>query len=379
MAIEIIPVKTSKQKKLFLDFEWKVNKNTPNWISPLYIERKKVLNTKKNPFYQHSEIELFLAFKNGRLSGRIAAITNENYNKFHNDRAGFWGFFDAFNDQEVANALFNAAANWLKARGRDQMFGPLNPSSNDECGMLIEGFDAPPFISMTHNADYYPKLAEGFGLLKAKDLYAWFIATKDANDNISEKMIRVSEKIMKRGNITLRNVVLKNLKTEIKLIKEIYNDAWSNNWGFVPFTEAEIDNVAADLKQILDEKMLLIAEKNGKPIGFSVTIPNVNEVLAKIPTGRLLPTGIFKLISGVKKIKSLRVIILGVKKEHNLIGLGSIFYVESIRRAYKSGYKSAEMSWILEDNLSMNQAIESIGSKRYKTYRIYSYPLNDNF
>ncbi len=378
MAIEIIPVKTSKQKKLFLDFEWKVNKNTPNWISPLYIERKKILNTKKNPFYQHSEIELFLAFKNGRLSGRIAAVTNENYNKFHNDRAGFWGFFDAFNDQETANALFTAAADWLKARDRDQMFGPLNPSSNDECGMLIDGFDTPPFISMIHNADYYPKLAEGFGLVKAKDLYAWFIATKDANDNISEKMIRVSEKIMKRGNITLRNLVLKNLKTEIKLIKEIYNDAWSNNWGFVPFTEAEIDNVAADLKQIADENMLLIAEKNGEPIGFSVTIPNVNEVLAKIPTGRLLPIGIFKLISGVKKIKSLRVIILGVKKEHNLIGLGSIFYVESIRRAYKSGYKSAEMSWILEDNLSMNRAIESIGSKRYKTYRIYSYPLNDN-
>lgn len=378
MAIEIIPVKTSKQKKLFLNFEWEVNKNTPNWISPLYIERKKVLNTKKNPFYQHSEIELFLAFKNGRLSGRIAAITNENYNKFHNDRAGFWGFFDAFNDQETANALFTAAADWLKTRGKDQMFGPLNPSSNDECGMLIDGFDTPPFISMTHNADYYPKLAEGFGLVKAKDLYAWFIATKDANDNISEKMIRVSEKIMKRGNITLRNLVLKNLKTEIKLIKEIYNDAWSNNWGFVPFTEAEIDNVAADLKQIADENMLLIAEKNGEPIGFSVTIPNVNEVLAKIPTGRLLPTGIFKLISGVKKIKSLRVIILGIKKEHNLIGLGSIFYVESIRRAYKSGYKSAEMSWILEDNLSMNRAIESIGSKRYKTYRIYSYPLNDN-
>ncbi|MCD4693497.1 MAG: hypothetical protein K8R79_11325 [Calditrichales bacterium] len=378
MAIEIIPVKTSKQKKLFLDFEWKVNKNTPNWISPLYIERKKILNTKKNPFYQHSEIELFLAFKNGRLSGRIAAVTNENYNKFHNDRAGFWGFFDAFNDQETANALFTAAADWLKARDRDQMFGPLNPSSNDECGMLIDGFDTPPFISMIHNADYYPKLAEGFGLVKAKDLYAWFIATKDANDNISEKMIRVSEKIMKRGNITLRNLVLKNLKTEIKLIKEIYNDAWSNNWGFVPFTEAEIDNVAADLKQIADENMLLIAEKNGEPIGFSVTIPNVNEVLAKIPKGRLFPTGIFKLISGVKKIKSLRVIILGIKKEHNLIGLGSIFYVESIRRAYKSGYKSAEMSWILEDNLSMNRAIESIGSKRYKTYRIYSYPLNDN-
>jgi hypothetical protein len=378
MAIEIIPVKTSKQKKLFLNFEWEVNKNTPNWISPLYIERKKVLNTKKNPFYQHSEIELFLAFKNGRMSGRIAAVTNENYNKFHNDLAGFWGFFDAFNDQEVANALFTAAADWLKTRDKNQMLGPINPSTNDECGMLIHGFDTPPFISMTHNAGYYPKLAEGFGLVKAKDLYAWFITTKDANDNISEKMIRVSEKIMKRGNITLRNLVLKNLKTEIKLIKEIYNDAWSNNWGFVPFTEAEIDNIAADLKQIADENMLLIAEKNGEPIGFSVTIPNVNEVLAKIPTGRLLPTGIFKLINGVKKIKSLRVIILGVKKEHNLIGLGSIFYVESIKRAYKLGYKSAEMSWILEDNLSMNRAIESIGSKRYKTYRIYSYPLNDN-
>ncbi|MGD9488480.1 MAG: N-acetyltransferase [Calditrichaceae bacterium] len=375
MEVRVEPVRSAKEKKSFINFEWEINRHTPNWVSPLKLARKDLLNPKKNPFFSHSEMEMFLAHKNGKIVGRIAAITNRNYNDFHNDKTGFWGFFDCIDDQDAANALFRAAADWLKEKKRDVMIGPMNPSTNDEAGLLITGFDTPPYLMMTHNPDYYPGIVEGFGNVKAKDLYAWMITTEEAEKNITEKMIRVSEKIIKKYDLKIRNLKVKDLKNEIKLVKEIYNNAWSENWGFVPFTDEEINHVAADLKDIADENLLLLAEKNGEPIGFSVTLPNVNEIFAKIPNGRLLPTGIFKLLTGLKKIKTVRVVILGVKKEYQFLGLGAIFYIESIRRARKLGYQAGEMSWILEDNHAMNRAIEAVGSRIYKKYRIYSYPL----
>ncbi len=375
MATQIIEVQSKRDKKRFIDYEWEANKNLPNWVSPLRLERQELLDPKKNPFWQHAEIALFLAEKNGAIVGRIAAITNQNYNEFHKNNVGFWGFFECINDQETANQLFDAAANWLRERGKDNMLGPMNPSTNDEAGMLIDGFDTPPYMMMIHNHPYYPELAEGYGNTKAKDLYAWFVESAKAQENISEKMRRVSEKILKKYNITIRQLVKKDLKNEIKLIKDIYNNAWSANWGFVPFTDAEIDKLAADLKPIADERMLFIAEKDGNPIAFSLTLPNINEILAKIPNGRLLPTGVFKLLFGLKKIKTLRVLVLGVKREFQFLGLGSIFYLKSIQHALECGYVAAEMSWILEDNYPMNKAIESVGSRRYKTYRIYEYPL----
>jgi len=375
MALEIRPVRTKKDKKLFIDLEWQLNKNLPNWVSPLRMERAKVLNTKKNPFFQHAEIEMFIAFKEGRPSGRIAAILNESYNSFQNDNSGFWGFFECINDQETADGLFKAAADWLKNKGFENMYGPMNPSTNDEVGLLVDGFDTPPFMMMTHTQPFYPELAEKFGNTKAKDLYAWIADVADAKKNITEKMLRVSGKILKKYNITLRNLVVKDIDQEIKIIKDIYNNAWSRNWGFVPFSDAEIDHLAQDLKQIADQDMLFFAYKDNKPIAFSITLPNINEVLANIPSGRLLPGGIFKLLFGLKKIKSVRVLVLGVKKEYQHIGLGSIFYIRSIEKALEKGYTKGEMSWILEDNHTMNRAIQAIGSKKYKTYRVYQYNL----
>ncbi len=375
MSVKIIPVNTKKEKKAFIDFEWEINENTPNWVSPLRMERSKILNTKKNPFYQHSEIQLFLAIKDSKISGKIAAITNENYTKFQNDDAGFWGFFDCINDQETANALFDTAASWLQERKRDKMIGPMNPSLNDEAGLLIEGFDTPPYIMMTHNPVYYPKLVEGYGNKKIKDVFAMHVLVEDAKEHISEKMKRVAEKTMKRYNITLRTINLKEFKKDVNLIMEIYNDAWGDNWGFVPFTDAEIDMLAADLKQIADDRMVLFALKDGEPIGFIVTIPNINEVLIKIPNGELLPTGIFKLMTGIKKIKTLRVIILGIKKGHQRSGLGANLYLKSILLADELGYQASEMSWILEDNYTMLRPLKDFGAKPYKTYRLYTYPL----
>lgn len=375
MAVEIRTVQSPKEKRAFIDFEWEVNQRTPNWVSPLRLERHKILNTKKNPFFQHAEIELFLAHRENRIVGRIAAITNENHNIFQQDTAGFWGFFECINDQEAANGLFDVVAKWLRAKGKDFMLGPMNPSTNDEAGLLIDGFDTPPFVMMTHNPDYYPALCDGFGHQKAKDLFAWISTTENAQKNITEKMSRVAEKIQQKYHIKLRNLRLKNLDAEVKLIKEIYNDAWSHNWGFVPFTDAEINKLAADLKTIADENLLFIAEKDGQPIAFSLTLPNINEVLAKIPNGRLFPFGIFKLLFGIKKIKTVRVIVLGVKREFQFTGLGSVFYIETIKKAMQQGYTGGEMSWILEDNHPMNRAIAAIGSQCYKTYRIYRYDL----
>ncbi len=375
MAVRIVPVETKRQKKQFIDLEWDLNKNTPNWVGPLRMERKEILDTQKNPFFQHADIHLFLAYKEENLCGRIAAITNDNYNQFHGNNEGFWGFFESINDQDVANALFDAAANWLKEKGKDRMLGPENPSTNDEVGTLIDGFDTPPFIMMTHNPDYYPRLIETYGHTKAKDLYAWFATTEGAEKSISEKMLRVSGKILKKYDIKLRHINLKNLKDEIAVMKDIYNNAWSKNWGFVPLTDPEFDKLAKDLKPVADENLLFVAEKSGQPIAFSLTIPNVNEIFQKNPSGRLFPLGIFKLLLGLKKIKTVRVLVLGVKREYQFLGLGSIFYIETIRTAKKRGYYGGEMSWILEDNHPMNQAIESIGSKCYKTYRIYQYPL----
>ncbi len=375
MSISVRPVQSKKEKKLFIDLEWQLNKNTANWVSPLRMERAKVLDTKKNPFYRHSQIELFIAYKKDRAVGRIAAIINENHNAFHNDKVGFWGFFECINDQDTANALFGAAADWLRERDRNAMWGPMNPSTNDECGMLFEGFDTPPMLMMPHNPPYYPLLTEGFGNTKIKDLYAWYQTTEEALSHSTEKLRRVSEKILKRYNIKIRKINIKDMKNEVKLMKEVYNNAWSKNWGFVPFTDAEFDHAAGDLKDIADPDFLLMAEKDDRPIGFSVILPNINEVLAKIPDGRLLPTGIFKLLSGIKKIKTVRVLILGVIKEYQFSGLGSAFYIRAMETAREKGIIGGEMSWILEDNLTMNRAIESFGSRIYKKYRIYTYPL----
>ena len=375
MSIEIVTVRSAKEKKLFIDYEWQANVNTKNWVSPLRMERKALLNTAKNPFFAHAKIELFLAYKNNNIAGRIAAITNENHNKFHNDNVGFWGFFECEEDQDVANALFDSAANWLRKEEKDEMLGPVNPSTNDECGTLIEGFDTKPFIMMRHNPVYHPELIEKYGNTKAKDLLAWYTTPENSNNHISEKMERVSSKIIKKYNLSIRTLKVKNLKSEIKLIKEVYNNAWTRNWGFVPFTDAEIDHVAKDLKDIADEDLLFLAEKDGKPIGFCLTLPNVNEILARIPNGKLFPTGIFKLLFGIKKIKSVRTIIMGVNKEYQFLGLGSIFYIRSIKKSLEKGYTAAEMSWILEDNSAMNKAIELFGSRVYKKYRIYKYSL----
>jgi len=367
--IEIKTVASKKELMLFIKLPWRIYKNDPHWVPPLIMDRKKLLDKKHNPFFSHAEMDMFLAYKDDMLVGRIAAITNENHNKFQEDNMGFFGFFESEDDPEVSKALLDTAKNWLIEKGKDGMFGPMSPSTNDEVGLLIDGFDKPPYPMMCHNPKYYQDLYENYGLEKSKDLLAYYFDIRGIE--LPDKLVRIAEISKQRSGISIRKLKIKNLKSELELVLEVYNNAWSKNWGFVPMTREEILHVADDLKQIADEDYLFIAEKDGRPIAFSVTLPNINEVLIKIPNGKLFPTGIFKLLTGMKKTKNVRVVMLGVIKEYQNAGLGAVFYLESFKTGKRKGINGGELSWILEDNTPMIKAAELMGAKVHKTYRVY--------
>lgn len=371
--IQIKPVKNRHDLMTFIKFQWKVNQGDPNWVPPLLIDRLKVLDREKNPFYKHAEAEFYMAYQNGEPVGRIAAITNQMHNDFHKDNAGFFGFLEGVNDPDVFKALLDTARDWLKERGKDQMLGPMNPSTNDEIGFLIDGFDTPPFIMMTHNPPYYKEIMEKLGYEKAKDVLAYYIH-KD-HIHIGKKLLGVTQAIREKTKVKIRAVNMKNFDEELAKVREVYNNAWARNWGFVPLTEEEIDFIADDFKKIIDPELVLLAEIAGRPIGFSLALPNLNEILKDIPNGRLFPTGWIKFLLNRKKIHSLRVITLGVIQEYQKSGIGGLFYLETFQRGVKNGYDSAEMSWILEDNELMNRAARLLGGDPYKTYRIYGTSL----
>ncbi|MBI4810314.1 MAG: hypothetical protein HY800_02485, partial [Ignavibacteriales bacterium] len=269
-----------------------------NWVPPLLMDRRKLIDKKKNPFYQHSESEFFLAHRDGRIVGRIAAIINHNHNKEHNDNIGFFGFFESINDQRVADALFTTAKQWLKTNYVDAMRGPANPSVNDEYGLLIDGFDRPPILLMPYNPPYYSTLIEGAGLAKAKDLYAYHVCREKA---ISEKLSRVTEKVRQREGLTFRSIDMKRFDEEVSIIKDLYNRAWQYNWGAVKMTDEEFDFLAKDLKQVIIPELVIIAEYKDEPVGFSLSLPDLNTALKYNKKGYLIP-GIARLMWHKKKI-----------------------------------------------------------------------------
>jgi len=375
MNFEIKPIGTKKEKMRFIKSQWNFYKNDPNWVPPIIADRVKLLDTVKNPFYQHSIIQLFVAESNGEIIGRIAAIINDNHNKTHNDKVGFFGFFECINNQDVANALFDTAGDWLKARGMSSMRGPENPSQNDEIGLLIDGFDMPPVILMTYNPKYYIDLIENAGFKKAKDLYAYNLKMEDYR---SEKLVRMQNIIRQRYKVTLRDVNFKNkeqFKKDVNTLKEIYNDAWEPNWGFVKMTDAEFDFLAADLKPVAEPSLVFIAEINGKPAGFALGLPDINQALIHNKNGSLLGA-VWHLLTKKKKITWVRIIVLGVLKEYQKTGIDSVMYYEFTDRGKKLGITNGEASWILEDNDMMNKAAtKTMKGELYKTYRLYEKEL----
>lgn len=351
----------------FIKLPWKIYKGDQYWVPPLIMDRKKLLNKQKNPFFQHAEAEYFLAYSNGELVGRIAAIKNDLHNEVHKDKVGFFGFFESINDQNVANTLFEAAKNWLKEKGLTEMRGPANPSSNDEYGMLLEGFNDSPKILMTYNPKYYLDLCENFGLSKIKDLYAY----KLESDKVLsvDKIRRVAEIAQQRSKMVLKPLDKKNFRAELDKVKYVYNKTWAPNWGFVPMTDAEIEAMAADLKPLVEPIGVYFGEIDGKLVGFSLAIRDFNFLL-KTCNGKLIPF-LWKLFTQKNSIPWARVITLGIIPEYQKRGLDAVFYYEIVRKAREIGITLGEASWVLEDNEMMTRGAELMQGEIYKKYRIY--------
>jgi GNAT superfamily N-acetyltransferase len=365
---KIIPVSSKRELTQFIDFPHELYKNDPNYVPELFIAQRDILT--KHPFHKHSSLQTYLAFEDGKIIGRIAAILNNNHNAFNQTNDGFFGFFDCIDDQETADLLFKAATDWLKDKKVSKMVGPVNPSTNETCGLLIKGFDTPPVVMMTYNAPYYERLIEKAGFKKQIDLLAWRWNGHSYNDKSVHLVDKLSERL-KRNDIIIRKVRINKFKEEAAALREVYNSAWDKNMGFFPMTNEEFDYTAKDLKMIIDPDFCLIAEQHGKIVGFGVAIPDINQILQKIKRGRLLPTGIFKLLFGKSKIKGIRIMLLGVVDGYRKMGIEAVLYGTIIKEYARKGLEYAEASWTLEHNDMVNRAIEAIGGDPYKTYRIY--------
>ncbi len=331
--------------------------------------QKELLNTQKHPFYAHADMQCFLARRDGQVCGRVAAIVDRKHNEFHKEDAGFFGFFESVDDVEVARGVMQAARKWLLDRGAKVIRGPVNPSTNYECGMLVEGFDSSPNVMMPYNSPSYPRMLEAVGLRKAKDLLAYWSTPTEVN---GAKVERVAKRAGELQAVAIRSIRMKQFDEEVQTIWKLYNATWARNWGFVPMTREEFLHEAAEMKQILKPELVLIGEVKGKVVGFALALPNINLAL-KHAGGNLFPLGLFKILYHQRLIKELRVVALGVVEEYRTVGVAAGFYAELIRNARQLGYGLSEMSWILEDNVLMNRSLKAMGAIKYKTYRIYEW------
>ncbi|TLU99368.1 hypothetical protein [Dyadobacter luticola] len=370
----IVHVNSPKELKSFIDFPHDLYQHDPNYVPELFIAQKDMLTPGKHPFHEHSQIQLFLAYEGDKITGRVAAIYNTNHIAFTGQQDGFFGFFDTIDDQETVDLLLKESEKWLKQKGAKTIVGPVNLSTNETCGTLIEGFDRPPMAMMAYNAPYYPALLENAGLEKKTDLLAYEINMDTASDR-SIRMIDALEGRLKKNGIVIRQVNLKDFKNEVVKIREVYNSAWDKNLGFVPMTEKEFDYLAKDLKMVLDPRFCLVAEKDNKLVGFILGIPDINQILIKIKRGRLLPTGIFKLLFGKSNITRIRVLTLGVVEGYRKMGIEACLYGRILKNTGGTKVTGGECSWMLEGNYLMNHAIEQINGRLYKRYRLYEKPI----
>jgi len=331
-----------------------------------------LLSRTKNPFFEHAEAEYFIAERDGDVVGRIAAISNRLHNETHEDRVGFFGFFESIDDQDVANALLEAAAGWCRALGHDVLRGPTSFSVNDECGLLVDGFDTPPALMMPHNPPYYIGLLERGGLVKAKDLWVYQGGSEQGYVPVPERLARATEMIRQRQGITLRSLNMKNFEGEVERIKELYNSAWEKNWGFVPMTEHEIDHLAEQFKPVVIPEMVPMAEKDGKLIGFGIALPDLNVIFRTNRSGRLFPM-ILRLLWALKmkRIRRARILLLGVVPAYQGKGVDAMLYHWIWTKSAERGIYWGEAGWILEDNPAMNAGLEKMTFRVYKTYRLY--------
>jgi GNAT superfamily N-acetyltransferase len=371
MDVHLRTVRTSRDLARFIDVPWRIDRalgRDPNWVPPLRLGVKAALD-ERHPFWRQNRRRLWIAYQNGKPVGRIAAILNRDHLQHWGDEAGFWGFFETIGRQEVAGALLSAAENWLGEQGCRVAVGPVSPSPHYEMGILTAGFDAPPFLMLTHNRPYYPALIEAAGYEKAVDLYAYLLPMKNAT--LEGKIERVGETLERRWGVTVRAGEMRHFAREAAIIHRLYNTSMLGQWGFTPIGESEFAAFAADLKRIIDPDLVLFGERRGEPVGFLLALPNLNEVFIRIRDGRLLPFGLLKLLWHRRSVGSVRVILAGMRPEWQRRGVGSLLYSEIARRIKAKGYAAAELSWVLEENVLMNRAAHLVGGHVHKTYRVY--------
>jgi ribosomal protein S18 acetylase RimI-like enzyme len=375
--IQVLPLsRSSRDIDRFLRVSYAIYAADPNWVAPLLMDLKKVF-TDENPLFQHARMQLWVARRNGEDIGRIAGIIDDAHNRSHPDKpAGFFGFFECAEDQEVCHRLVVAAANWAQQAGLRQLLGPMNPTSNDECGLLIDGFGTPPVFMMTYNPPYYPALVEAEGFRKAKDLLAFMI---DLAGIPMDRLNRIGAGVLRRNpKLRLEPIRRKTLDRDLAKLKEVYNAAWQDNWGFVPMTDQEMDFMAARLKPLLMEGLVWLAEIDGEPVAFLLALPDYNVAIQPLQ-GRLLTPKVLGFVPyalGWKRPPRTRVLTLGVKKDFRGRGLETALLIEGLKVGFAAGFKESEASWILEDNQMMRRVLEAIGGRVYKTYRIYEKELS---
>ena len=367
---QVRKVVSKKELADFIDFPHTLYEGDVNYVPELYIGQRDLFTPGKHPFHEHSNLQLFLAYDGKEIKGRIGAIQHNNHNASNNNTDGFFGFFDVVNDEGVARLLINEASKWLAEKGLTNMIGPFNHSTNEACGVLVDGFDSPPVAMMPFNKHYYAGLLEACGFKKNVDLLAYQLPTLTTD----KRTVQLKDVLIKRlqlKGITIRKINLKNFDEEVDKVLSVYNKSWEENTGFVPMTDKEFRYLAKDLKMILDKDFASLAEHNGKVVGFALAIPDVNQILKTIKRGRLFPTGIFKLLFGLKKIDFVRVLALGVEPEYRRLGIEACFYADIIEQCIAKNIKGGEASLILEDNEMMNNGLIKLNGTAYKRYRVY--------
>jgi GNAT superfamily N-acetyltransferase len=377
MGVEIRPVASRRELDTFIKLPWRLYRNEPNWVPPLLLDLKRRLDPRKNPFFKHAEAQYFLAYRDGRAIGRLSAHVDENLNEFQDNAWGLFGWFECEEDPEAARGLLDTAERWLRERGRDRMVGPMDFTTNDECGLLIEGHEHPPIILCPWHHAYYQRIFEqDLGLEKAMDLYMWSLWVNE-RDRVHAAIWEQASKLESDHGIVCRNFRKKDLQVEVGRFLEVYNSAWERNWGFVPLTEEEVRHYAKDLKPVLDENWAMVAERKdtGEVVGAALTLPDYNQVLAKL-NGRLLPLGWLTALRERKKIDEVRVFALGVKPSYQHTGVAARFYQMHFDAAERTPQKGGEMGWILEVNKPMNRAMEGMGGKIKRRYRVYERALS---
>ena len=375
MALTVRTATGRKDMNAFIDVPFRLRRDDPQWVPPLRFERRAFLDRKKNPWFEHAEAEFFLAERDGEPIGRISAHIDRRWDEFQGGSDGFFGFFEVANDPEAAKALLDSATEWVRARDRERILGPMDFTMNDECGILIEGYNEPSMILEPWHPPYYKELIDGYGMEKRIDLLMWelYFGSLEQGESFTPMIHAAADHSRKEG-VTVRDMRRSDMEAEVTRFMEVYNVAWGKNWGFVPITEAEVRFQAKNLKPVLDENWAMIAEKDGEVVGAALTLPDVDQALTKMK-GRALPFGWVHFLRRKKYIDRLRVFALGVLPEHQHLGVAAALYEKHLHSAEHHGPPGGHMGWILETNEPMNRAMEGMGGKVVQRYRIYEKAL----